>query len=159
MTDGNLWIEQRRFLLRHLRNLGFGKNDMATMIEEEASHLVNSLLKRLETNSIIRKNSVNGNSVKNDGRIYRLTKQENVWKNKISSGNLEDREIFETGCKIVNGPKSLKIEDMYVKAEDYDEVRKASKFSEIVIQMDDTFGVPILNTIWRMIAGKRFVKK
>ncbi|XP_043289882.1 probable cytochrome P450 303a1 isoform X2 [Venturia canescens] len=159
VTDGVLWTEQRRFLLRHLRDLGFGKNDMATMIQEEASHLVNSLLKRLERNSYVRKTSVNSSNAKNDGRIYRLTKQENPWKKKNLSGSLNVYETtFGAHDKTVNAPKPLKIEDMYVKAEDYDEVRKASNFSEIIIQMDDTFGVPVLNTLWRMMAGKRFTQ-
>lgn len=35
MTDGPLWYEHRQFLVKHLRQLGLGKNIMETMILEE----------------------------------------------------------------------------------------------------------------------------
>lgn len=35
MTDGKLWHEQRSFALRHMRQLGFGKNAMETLIISE----------------------------------------------------------------------------------------------------------------------------
>ncbi|CAH1992977.1 unnamed protein product [Acanthoscelides obtectus] len=48
MTDGEFWFEQRRFLVRHLREIGFGTNDMSTLLEDESQELVKYLLK--ETN-------------------------------------------------------------------------------------------------------------
>lgn len=35
MTDGELWQEQRSFALRHMRQLGFGKSAMETLIINE----------------------------------------------------------------------------------------------------------------------------
>lgn len=36
-TDGELWSAQRSFVVRHLRNLGFGKSPMEIMIKDEVS--------------------------------------------------------------------------------------------------------------------------
>lgn len=154
VTDGSLWIEQRKFLLRHLRNFGFGKNDMATMIEEEAMYLVNNLIKQLESNILINNkyNDTNKykNNIKNDGIIYQLTSQEYK---KNSSDNWHQESVDILIRK--NLPKTIKIEDMYMKAEDYAEVRKLTQKKEMIVQMDEVFGVSILNTLWRMMAGKR----
>jgi hypothetical protein len=35
MTDGPLWYEHRQFLIKHLRQLGLGKNLMEAMILDE----------------------------------------------------------------------------------------------------------------------------
>ncbi|CAH0546161.1 unnamed protein product [Brassicogethes aeneus] len=43
LVDQNFWTEQRRFLLRHLREFGFGRKSMSSMIEEEAAHMVEYL--------------------------------------------------------------------------------------------------------------------
>ncbi|XP_023243956.1 cytochrome P450 2J6-like [Centruroides sculpturatus] len=40
---GKYWIEQRRFMLHVLRDLGFGKNKMEGYITEELSHFINEL--------------------------------------------------------------------------------------------------------------------
>lgn len=162
VTDGALWIEQRKFLLRHLRNFGFGKNDMATMIEEETMYLVNNLMKQLESSSTMREkyvgfndsnNNVNNknNCIKNEGRIYQLSSQ----KLKKKSSDIWQTESLNYLRN--SSPKTIKIEDMYMKAEDYAEVRKLRQTTEMIVQMDEVFGVSILNTLWRMMAGKRFV--
>ncbi|KAK0176822.1 hypothetical protein PV328_000926 [Microctonus aethiopoides] len=113
VTDGALWLEHRRFILRHLRDFGFGKNNMAAMIEEEA---IQNIKKK---------------SIENWDSISNILKPE-------------------------NSTKCMKIEDMYMKAEDYAEVRKVAQSTQMIVQMDEVFGVPILNTLWRMMAGKRF---
>lgn len=41
MTDGELWREQRSFALRHMRQLGFGKTAMETLIINELKDLLN----------------------------------------------------------------------------------------------------------------------
>ncbi|VEN64072.1 unnamed protein product [Callosobruchus maculatus] len=40
LVDEEFWMEQRRFLLRHLREFGFGTRNMSTLIEEETQELV-----------------------------------------------------------------------------------------------------------------------
>ncbi|BET00075.1 cytochrome P450 [Nesidiocoris tenuis] len=40
LTDEEFWVEQRRFVLRHLRDFGFGRRTMAELVEHEAEHLV-----------------------------------------------------------------------------------------------------------------------
>ncbi|XP_065162039.1 probable cytochrome P450 303a1 [Atheta coriaria] len=43
LTDEQFWVEQRRFILRHLREFGFGKRNMSEMIEAEADVMVNHI--------------------------------------------------------------------------------------------------------------------
>ncbi|XP_014246954.1 probable cytochrome P450 303a1 [Cimex lectularius] len=40
LTDEEFWVEQRRFVLRHLREFGFGRRTMAELVETEAEHLL-----------------------------------------------------------------------------------------------------------------------
>jgi hypothetical protein len=42
-TDGPFWVEQRRFSLRHLRDLGFGKKSLEGIIIDEAEELIKRL--------------------------------------------------------------------------------------------------------------------
>ncbi|KRT81982.1 cytochrome P450, partial [Oryctes borbonicus] len=42
-ADGDLWTSQRSFLLRHFRNLGFGREEMQRIIREELSDILLSL--------------------------------------------------------------------------------------------------------------------
>ena len=44
-TSGNKWKEIRRFCLMTLRNLGMGKSDLESRVQEEACHLVEALRK------------------------------------------------------------------------------------------------------------------
>ncbi|KAK0166782.1 hypothetical protein PV327_004267 [Microctonus hyperodae] len=160
VTDGALWLEHRRFILRHLRDFGFGKNNMAAMIEEEAMCLVDNLLKRMESSTNIKENdfihknnfNINNNSgnMRNDGRIYQLVSQN------IKKKSNDNWDLISNIIKPENSTKCMKIEDMYMKAEDYAEVRKVAQSTQMIVQMDEVFGVPILNTLWRMMAGKRF---
>ncbi|KAJ8738044.1 hypothetical protein PYW08_000639 [Mythimna loreyi] len=43
LTDGELWKEQRRFLLRHLKEFGFGRRGMEDIARLEASHMVHDV--------------------------------------------------------------------------------------------------------------------
>lgn len=45
MTNGQIWREQRRFLLKNLRDFGFGKNSMEGIIQEEMAKLCSKLSK------------------------------------------------------------------------------------------------------------------
>lgn len=40
MTDQGFWHEQRKFIVRHLREFGFGRRNMSAMIEDEAQLMV-----------------------------------------------------------------------------------------------------------------------
>lgn len=42
-SDGKEWVEQRRFTLRHLRDFGFGKNYMESLIMDEANEFISWL--------------------------------------------------------------------------------------------------------------------
>ncbi|CAG7726561.1 unnamed protein product, partial [Allacma fusca] len=41
--DGNEWTEQRRFALRHLRDFGFGKNSMESLVMDEVIEFLGEL--------------------------------------------------------------------------------------------------------------------
>lgn len=40
LTDGELWKEQRRFLIKHLKEFGFGRSGMGETAKLEAEHIV-----------------------------------------------------------------------------------------------------------------------
>ena len=50
-VDGELWQEQRRFTLRHLRDLGFGRTSSESLFEEEIHHLLEDLRTSTLSNS------------------------------------------------------------------------------------------------------------
>ena len=50
-VDGELWQEQRRFTLRHLRDLGFGRTSSESLFEEEIHHLLEDLRTSALSNS------------------------------------------------------------------------------------------------------------
>ena len=39
-TEGSTWIEQRRFALKHLRDLGFGRKALDSIMIEEADQVI-----------------------------------------------------------------------------------------------------------------------
>ncbi|XP_014285899.1 probable cytochrome P450 303a1 [Halyomorpha halys] len=47
LTDEDFWQEQRRFVLRHLREFGFGRRTMAELVEAESEQLVAGFKKKL----------------------------------------------------------------------------------------------------------------
>ncbi|KAK7864643.1 hypothetical protein R5R35_012415 [Gryllus longicercus] len=51
LTDEEFWQEQRRFILRHLREFGFGRRTMSELIEGEARELVLSLRQQVTSPS------------------------------------------------------------------------------------------------------------
>lgn len=52
LTDSTVWKEQRRFILRHLREFGFGKGDMSRMIEAETAIMVDSIKELLKDGKV-----------------------------------------------------------------------------------------------------------
>jgi len=42
-TDGELWKEQRRFTVRHLRDFGMGRSSQEDFIMDEVNDLISSL--------------------------------------------------------------------------------------------------------------------
>ncbi|PSN35367.1 putative cytochrome P450 303a1 [Blattella germanica] len=47
LTDEEFWHEQRRFVMRHLKELGMGRRMMSDLVEQEAEELVNSFRQRV----------------------------------------------------------------------------------------------------------------
>ena len=43
-TKGKFWQEQRRFTLKHLKDLGFGRNKLDEVIQEEVNYLLEDIL-------------------------------------------------------------------------------------------------------------------
>ncbi|KAL4717752.1 hypothetical protein ACJJTC_000901 [Scirpophaga incertulas] len=50
LTDGELWKEQRRFLVKHLREFGFGRKGMGNIACSEAAHMILDLKETLNNN-------------------------------------------------------------------------------------------------------------
>lgn len=153
VVDERLWVEQRRFVLRHLREFGFGRTSMATIIEDEALKLVEHFKKLLRDGynyeiADVRKSTMNNN---NTGQIYKLQKDS---KNNLNKSKLSEFNIIENQ---IRNRKPWTIADLYMKAEDYAEVRRVSQSAGMIVPMDDAFGVTVLNTLWRMMAGRRSV--
>ncbi|KAK5640553.1 hypothetical protein RI129_011364 [Pyrocoelia pectoralis] len=48
LTDSEFWQDQRKFVLRQLREFGFGKKTMSNMIEEEGSVLIENIKKKID---------------------------------------------------------------------------------------------------------------
>lgn len=150
--DGHLWIQQRRFILRQLRDLGFGRTDMAAQIEYEAGQLVNyykDMIREKATGFYDRVNNNNNvekeeKKAKVDGQIYRLAEDD------LKKDGKEDNVENEMPTK-----KSMTAEDFYMKINDDAEIKEAAKVPGMIVEMEDFFGVPVLNTLWTMMAGKR----
>ena len=43
-TTGSIWQEQRRFALRHLKDLGFGKQKLDVIIQDETKYLIDDII-------------------------------------------------------------------------------------------------------------------
>ncbi|XP_018325402.1 probable cytochrome P450 303a1 [Agrilus planipennis] len=49
LTDREFWHEQRKFVLRHLKEFGFGQRNMSALIEEEVLTIVDTLEKKIKS--------------------------------------------------------------------------------------------------------------
>ncbi|XP_023247202.1 probable cytochrome P450 303a1 [Copidosoma floridanum] len=140
VVDGHLWVEQRRFILRHLRDFGFGRTDMAVQLEHEAAQLVkhyDALIREKATRSRADFSRQTVTSRNKNGQIYQLEK--------------EDRDDDEPVKR-----RPLTAQDFYIKVGPDAEIEDTAKAPGIVVEMEDFFGVPVLNTLWCMMAGKRY---
>ncbi|XP_011495186.1 PREDICTED: probable cytochrome P450 303a1 [Ceratosolen solmsi marchali] len=113
VVDGQLWVEQRRFILRHLRDLGFGRTDMAVQIEFEAAQFVKYYERLLNGEGV---EDVRPEANSNVVRCVKISRED-------INANVGTRSTERLG---------------------------------VVIEMEDFFGVPVLNTLWCMMAGKRY---
>ena len=52
-TVGSFWQEQRRFALKHLKDLGFGKQKLDTVIQDEIQYLIDELLLNAKNRDIL----------------------------------------------------------------------------------------------------------
>lgn len=53
VTDEEFWHEQRKFVLRHLREFGFGRRSMTDLLEDEAGEMVKHFKRQiLEGNNV-----------------------------------------------------------------------------------------------------------
>ncbi|KAK9880868.1 hypothetical protein WA026_013195 [Henosepilachna vigintioctopunctata] len=50
LTDSDFWHEQRRFILKQLKEFGFGRRNMSHMIEEEAGHMISDIKSAMNNN-------------------------------------------------------------------------------------------------------------
>ncbi|XP_063373975.1 probable cytochrome P450 303a1 [Cydia amplana] len=50
LSDGELWKEQRKFLLKHLKEYGFGRKGMADIASFEAAHMVKDVRALIKSN-------------------------------------------------------------------------------------------------------------
>lgn len=135
MVDGQFWVEQRRFCLRHLRELGFGRTTMASIVEDEAFHLIKHFKETIDSQHASDMENMN-RANNNNGQIYKLADE-------IMNANNAD-----------SNQESTKICDAYVKPENYMGSKLKSKSA--VFWMNSAFGVPVLNSIWKLLTGKRF---
>ena len=52
-TTGSFWQDQRRFTIRNLKNLGFGRQKLDTLIQDEVQYLIDGLLTRCKHGDIL----------------------------------------------------------------------------------------------------------
>lgn len=51
LTDGETWKEQRKFLIKHLKEFGFGRSGMGEIAFTEASHMVEDISNHMVNNN------------------------------------------------------------------------------------------------------------
>uniref|UniRef100_V9IFJ6 Cytochrome P450 303a1 (CYPCCCIIIA1) n=1 Tax=Apis cerana TaxID=7461 RepID=V9IFJ6_APICE len=78
----------------------------------------------------------------NDGQIYKLVK-----KNKKDETKLINNYIINE--------KELKASDLYMNANEYTENNMTQSQSGTIISMHNIFGITVLNSLWKMLTGKR----
>lgn len=144
-----MWTEQRKFVMRHLRNFGFGRNTMNVIVEYEAQKLVEHFKKLLQSGNDHQITDVQKPVNNYVGQIYKLQRDPNNLK---KQGLHEKSNLIEYHTAEKHASTAA---NLYVKAEDYTEVRGVAQSVEMTMFMHNAFGVTVLNTLWRIMAGKR----
>lgn len=86
LSDDQLWLEQRRFILRHLKDFGFARSGMSIAIQKEAAHMLEDL------RDIFREQS--GKSIVVDMvNLFKVYILNNLWH--MMSGKRYDRKSDE----------------------------------------------------------------
>ncbi|CAL8111339.1 unnamed protein product [Orchesella dallaii] len=98
-TEGNCWEEQRRFVLRRLRDFGFAKSSMEGLILDEASAILNWF-------DNTKGNPVSCNRLFNGAVVNALWYIISGERNKLNENNPQESEM-------------LKISDRFIKAVEY----------------------------------------
>ena len=92
-TSGTKWQEQRRFVLKHLKDFGFGKQSLDTYVQDEANDLVDSLVSKS-------RRGVNGD-VKIDG-IFNFHVINILWRIIASKRNDPDSPMMKEFIEKLN---------------------------------------------------------
>lgn len=127
---------------------------MATLVEEEAQYLADYFKKLIRGTTFSQTREYNSSNYSNNSSS---TSSYNNNNNKKSKDGQIYQLIDEMEMEVEKNEKfkPMKLENVYAKAEDYEEIRRLSQPTSVVISMHDAFGVPVLNTLWRMMAGRR----
>lgn len=125
---------------------------MTTIIENEALKLVQHFKKMLENSrNYDSKKSVTLISENYNNRIYELRQNS---KNKLMMNKSRDK--FDVNENEISDRKPRAVSDLYVKFNDYETAERVSRSDEMIVRMDDAFGVTVLSTLWNMMAGRRY---
>jgi len=52
-TSGSFWQEQRRFALKHLKDLGFGRTKLDTIIQDEIKYLIEDIIIKSKLDDVV----------------------------------------------------------------------------------------------------------
>ena len=156
MVDGHLWVQQRRFILRHLRDLGFGRTNMTVQIEFEATQLVRYYQNLISDESLSypTDDSEMVDPINENNNVIITKNEKNISKKLKSIDSIEIKQKDQFEEELVK--KTVTDEEFYSKVGEDLEIEKAAKLKGVVVDMDEFFGVPVLNGLWCMMAGKRF---
>ena len=93
--SGHFWQDQRRFTLKHLRELGFGKQSLDTMMQEEVREFINMML--------ITANSDKQKNISIDDGFFNFAVVNILWQivasEKLDSSDPEKQKIMRMLCK------------------------------------------------------------
>ena len=93
--SGRFWQDQRRFALKHLRGLGFGKQSLDTAVQGEAKDIISTLIEKANTNE-------NRNVLIDDG-FFNFAVVNVLWQllatDKLDPDDVEKQKIVQRICQ------------------------------------------------------------